>query len=191
MTNRNMILSGLFAALLAVSSQIYFPLPFSPVPHTLQILFVFLAGILLGGRWGLTSVVIWIMLGVFGLPVFAQGKAGIATLFYPTGGFLFGFAVCAYLVGRLTAGNQLTVPKVTAIMLLGLAVTYAIGLAGFMISFQYVLHKPMTWEQAVMLTVVPFAPFDAFKALAAAFLGVRVRQVLHAQGFSSIAKTTR
>lgn len=178
MTNRNMILTGLFAALLAVSSQIYFPLPFSPVPHTLQILFVFLAGILLGGRWGLTSVAIWIMLGVFGLPVFAQSKSGIINLFYPTGGFLIGFMVCAYLVGRLTSRSELKVANVTAIMFLGLAITYVIGLAGFMLSFQFVLQKPMTWEQAIMLTVVPFAPFDALKALAAAFLGVRVRQAL-------------
>jgi len=122
------------------------------------------------------------MLGIFGLPVFAQGKAGIITLVYPTGGFLIGFMACAYLVGRLAETPDLTWPKAMGIALLGLTVTYVIGLVGFLFSFAYVLQKPMTWQQAVLITVVPFVPFDIIKAGTAAFLGVKVRQALKRTG---------
>lgn len=181
---RNMILAGLFAALIAISSQVSITLPPNPVPHTLQVLFVLLAAIVLGGRWGFTSVLVWVLLGVFGLPVFTQGKAGAAVLLGPTGGFLVGFILCAFLVGWLTERASAGFGKTFAIMLLGLAVAYAIGLAGFMASFALFLHKPMTWGQAVTFTVVPFLPFDIVKTLAAAYIGVRLRRALARAGYS-------
>lgn len=175
---RNMILSSLFAALITVSSQIAFPLPFSPVPHTLQVLFVMLSGILLGTRWGAVSVGIWVLLGVFGLPVFAQGKAGLPVLVGPTGGFIAGFGFCTALVGWITARCSLTYLKVFISMLLGLTVLYALGLLGFMASFKWFLHKTMTFQQGFLLVVMPFFPFDVFKIALAAFLGVRVKRAL-------------
>lgn len=173
---REMIIASLFAALLAVSSQL--SILIGPVPHTLQILFVLLAGVVLGPRWGITSVFVWILLGVFGLPVFAQGKAGAAVLVGPTGGFLFGFALCAYVTGWMTEKGDLTYWRVLVIMSIGLVIVYAVGLAGFMASFTYFLHKPMTWYNAFALSVAPFLPFDAIKMLIAVYLGVRVRKAL-------------
>ena len=75
MATRSMILAGLFAALIAISSQ--FSIFIGPVPHTLQIIFVLLAGLVLGDRWGLAAVGVWVALGLLGLPVFAQGRAGL------------------------------------------------------------------------------------------------------------------
>lgn len=178
-----MILAGLFAALIAISSQVSITLPPNPVPHTLQVLFVLLAAVVLGGRWGFTSVLVWVLLGVFGLPVFTQGKAGAAVLLGPTGGFLVGFIICAYLVGWLTERSSAGFGKTFAIMLLGVAVAYAVGLAGFMASFALFLHKPMTWGQAVTFTVVPFLPFDIVKTLAAAYVGVRLRRAMAKAGY--------
>ena len=86
MSLRNKMLVSLFAALLCVSSHVV--LPIGPVPVTLQVLFVLLAGAVLGAEMGALSVVIWIMLGAFGLPVFAGGKAGPMVLIGPTGGYL-------------------------------------------------------------------------------------------------------
>ncbi len=179
---RNMIITSLFAALLAVSSQVAIP---GPVPHTLQIVFVLLAGVVLGPRWGFVSVVIWVMLGIFGLPVFAQGKAGLAVLAGPTGGFLVGFMACAWLVGRFASKGE-TFLQTLGIMLAGLFVVYALGLAGFMASFAWFLNKPMTWEKAASVAVLPFLPFDALKTLAAAYLGVRIRRALHKAGLSIV-----
>lgn len=181
MSIRNMALAGLFASLLAVSSQISIPL--GPVPHTLQIFFVLLAGLLLGGRWGFASIGVWIALGVFGLPVFAQGKAGIAVLAGPTGGFLIGFAMCALVVGKLTEGTDNGYFRTLAIMLAGLALVYVIGLIGFMLSFEYFLHKPMTVEKAVTIAVAPFLLFDIVKTAMAAYLGNKVKRALERAGY--------
>lgn len=182
MSIRNMALAGLFASLLAVSSQISIPL--GPVPHTLQIFFVLLAGLLLGGRWGFASVGVWIALGVFGLPVFAQGKAGIAVLAGPTGGFLVGFAMCALVVGKSTEGAEKGYFRTLAIMLAGLTLVYVIGLIGFMLSFEYFLHKPMTVEKAVAIAVAPFLPFDIVKTAMAAYLGNKVKRALERAGYN-------
>lgn len=181
MSIRNMTLAGLFASLLAVSSQISIPL--GPVPHTLQIFFVLLAGILLGGRWGFASVAVWIALGVFGLPVFTQGKAGLAALAGPTGGFLIGFALCAFFVGKSMERSNSGYFRTFAIMLAGLAIVYAVGLSGLMLSFQYFLHKPMTLEKAVAIAVAPFLLFDIVKAAMAAYLGNKVKRALERAGY--------
>jgi len=180
LATRYMALTGVFAALISLSSQVSIP---GPVPHTLQIFFIMLAGLILGGRWGFTSVVVWVLLGAFGLPVFAQGKAGVAHLLGPTGGFLLGFALCALLVGRLTERSSPAYGKTLAFMLLGLAVVYIVGLLGFMASFAFFLHKPMTLDRAAALAVLPFVPFDLIKTLMAAYIGVKVRQALIRAGY--------
>ncbi len=180
---RNMILAGLFASMLAISSQVSLLLPLSPVPHTLQIMFILLAGAVLGCRWGGTSAVVWVLLGVFGLPVFHQGKAGAVHLLGPTGGFLIGFILCAFLVGRLTERSDNTLVKTALIMYGGLAVVYLVGLVGFMASFAFFLHKPMTWGQATTLAVLPFLPYDIVKTFIAAYIGVRVKKALIRAGY--------
>ncbi len=180
---RNMILAGLFAALIAISSQVSIVLPPSPVPHTLQVPFVLLAGLVLGGRWGAVSVLVWVLLGVFGLPVFAQGKAGAAVLLGPTGGFLFGFMLCAYLVGRLTERAADGAGRTFAYMMAGLLVAYGVGMLGFMANFAFFLNKPMTWEKAAALTVAPFLPYDIVKTLIAAYVGARVKRALARAGY--------
>lgn len=180
MKTRNLILTGLFAALIALSSQV--TIPIGPVPHTLQIFFVLLAGVILGSRWGFTSVVIWVLLGVFGLPVFAQGKAGLAVLAGPTCGFIFGFMAAAFLVGWLAENSTLTTGRIAIYMLTGLTVVYIIGVGGFLVSFKYFLNKPMTLKAAVGVAVLPFMPFDIVKALMAAYIGTRVRQALIRSG---------
>lgn len=180
MSTRNMILAGLFAALLALSSQV--SIPIGPVPHTLQIFFVLLAGIVLGSRMGAISVAVWVMLGAFGLPVFAQGKAGVAVLVGPTGGFLAGFIMAAFIVGWLTENSKLTSGRAAIYMLTGLVVAYIIGVVGFIVSFKYFLSKPMTLKTAVSVAVAPFLPFDVIKTLMAAYIGTKVRQALIRSG---------
>jgi biotin transport system substrate-specific component len=152
------------------------------VPHTLQIFFVLLAGVVLGSRLGFISIVVWAMLGAFGLPVFAQGKAGLAVLAGPTGGFLIGFMVAAFLVGWFAENSKLTTGRIAIYMLTGLLAAYIIGVGGFMASFKYFLNKPMTLETAVSVAVAPFLPFDIVKALKAAYIGTRVRQALIRSG---------
>ena len=88
--------------IIAISAQITINLPFSPVPITGQTLAVLLAGLILGKNLGAASVAAYLAQGAAGLPFFAGGKSGLATLFGPTGGYLFGFLAAVYIVGMLS-----------------------------------------------------------------------------------------
>ena len=99
LSTRQMILISLFAALTAVGA--FISIPIYPVPLTLQTLFTLLAAMTLGSVMGASSQIIYVLLGVIGLPVFAGFKAGIGILFGPTGGFLFGFIISAYIIGKI------------------------------------------------------------------------------------------
>lgn len=179
---RKKMLVSLFASLLCVSS--YIVLPIGPVPVTLQVLFVLLAGALLGAEMGALSVVIWILLGVFGLPVFAGGKAGPLVLLGPTGGYLFGFIVCAWIVGTMTRSQNQSCLRTGTAMLLGIIAAYAFGLAGFMASFAFFLQKPMTLQQAVSLSVLPFVPFDLVKVALGAWMAPILLSALERAGLA-------
>ena len=99
-TTMLLTMAALLCALCAVLSQIQIPIP--PVPISLSLLAVHLCGALLGRRWGAAAVCCYLALGAAGLPVFAGFAGGVSVLFGPTGGFLFGYILCAWLVGRLT-----------------------------------------------------------------------------------------
>lgn len=96
----SLVMIAMFAALTAIGAFIKVPLPV--VPFTLQIVFVLLAGSLLGSRNGLLSQSVYIGIGLVGLPVFTQG-GGITYVLQPTFGFLIGFAMAAYVVGWILA----------------------------------------------------------------------------------------
>ena len=119
MKTKNLILCALFVALIAVGAFIRIPIPV--VPFTLQTLFTMMAGLLLGGKLGAVAVAVYIALGLFGLPVFAEG-GGLAYILKPSFGYIIGFAVGAYATGviankvpspgykRLLAANYLNDP---------------------------------------------------------------------------------
>lgn len=171
-----MILAAFFTALLCISS--YIIIPIGLVPHSMQIAFIFLTGLILGKKWGSVSVLVWFMLGCIGLPVFAGGKAGITTFIGPTGGFLVGFLLSAYLIGFF-AERGLTKFKLTFIVfMLGLLVVYIVGTIGFVLSMKYVLNKPLAWDVAIKMVVIPFLPFDVIKAVMATYIGLKVKRAI-------------
>ena len=99
---KDLVLAALFAALSVVMTIfVSIPLPFSPVPLTGQTFVVMLAGAMLGSRRGALSQLIYILLGAAGLPVFSGGMGGIGVLVGPRGGFLLGFVIGAYIIGKL------------------------------------------------------------------------------------------
>jgi biotin transport system substrate-specific component len=186
-STRNLMLTGLFTALMIISS--YIVVPIGPVPITLQTFVVLLAGMLLGARLGLLSMACWILLGCVGLPVFNQGQAGAVMLVGPTGGFIISFAVMAWLVGYLT--ENFPTEKIwlnAAYVVVAVLVCYILGLLGFMASFTFFLGKPMTWGKAFSLSVVPFLPFDIIKACLASFIGIKVRNALLLAGLLTKTK---
>jgi len=152
-------LVALFSLVITLAAQIAIPLPFTPVPVTLQTLAVLLAGALLGPRRGALAVLAYIGEGLAGLPVFAGGKAGIAHLLGPTGGFLAGFVAAAFLVGLLAWRGWTRKPLAAVFALsLGNACLYVPGLAwlGLFVGYPRVLS----------LGFLPFLPGDVLKIAA-------------------------
>ena len=96
---RELVLVSLFAAITCILSIVSIPLPFTPVPITLQLLAVTMSSAVLGKRLGFYSQAVYTLLGAIGLPVFAGGKAGFSVLLGPTGGYIFGFMASAFVIG--------------------------------------------------------------------------------------------
>ena len=162
-----------FANLIAISARIAFPLPFSPVPVTGQTLAVLLAGLCLGSREGALAPLACIGEGLLGLPVFAGGRAGLAVLLGPTGGYLAGFVAAAFVVGWLAERNwsQRSVTLFAALAL-GTLTIYTFGaiwLAGFI---------PTGPGSVLAAGVLPFIPGDIAKALLAAATVPSARRLL-------------
>ncbi|MDO8735802.1 MAG: biotin transporter BioY [Thermoleophilia bacterium] len=98
---RDLIAVAFFAALITVGAWISFPLPFSPVPIVLANLFVVLSGAILGKWLGPLSVVVYLLMGLAGIPVFANHMAGPSVIAGPTGGYLIGYVLASFVTGLL------------------------------------------------------------------------------------------
>ena len=123
---RELILCGLFTALTAVGAFIKIPVPVCP--FTLQLLFTTLAGLLLGARLGLVAVAVYLVLGLLGVPVFTQG-GGPGYILQPTFGYLIGFALGAWLTGKIARSvPNPSLKRILAANFAGLAVVYALGM---------------------------------------------------------------
>jgi len=166
-TTRNMVLVGLFAALTAIGAWIRIPI--APIPFTLQMLFVLLSGIILGPLYGALSQIVYVLLGLVGLPVFAGGTSGFGILFGPTGGYLFGFIIGAYLVGKLNQVLKDTFVRNLISMFSGIVVIYLLGM------IQLAVVANLSLEKAFLGGVLPFMAFDLIKAMIAAIIAQRLQ----------------
>ena len=174
---RSLVLCALMAALTAICSQIQIPLPM--VPINLALFAVHLSGALLGWKYGALSMVVYALLGVIGVPVFAGFGSGPAVLFGKTGGYILGYILCALIVGALSRKFAFNFKTLCLSMVLGVAVCYAFGTIWFMAVTGLNLATSMSY------CVIPFLPGDAVKILLAAFLALRLRKPLAAQGFAA------
>ena len=151
-------------ALTAAAAQVSAPLPFTEVPFTLQPMVVLLAGLALGPRLGLASQVLYLALGIAGLPVFAASATlplGALRLLGPTGGYLMAYPFAACLTGVLAErGFDRRYLTSIAAMLAGLAIIYGCGVAWLGLSVGF--------TQALALGVLPFVAADLLKLVAAA-----------------------
>lgn len=150
-----------FAAAVAAASQIAIPLPFTPVPVTLQPMFVILAGMCLGPVAGAGSMLLYLAAGAAGLPVFTPlGAPGIARFFGPTGGYLIAYPAAAFVAGFLTRRTATLGGRWLA-GALGMVVIFVGGIAQLSL-----LNASVT--RAIALGVTPFAALDLVKAFVAA-----------------------
>ncbi|AOQ22643.1 Biotin transporter BioY [Moorella thermoacetica] len=179
MRTRDIALVALFAALVAVLAQVSIPLPFTPVPITGQVLGVLLTGAILGKNKGALAMLVYLLLGLIGLPVFARGGAGLAVFASPSGGYLWGYPIGVYIMGMIleTGRGEPGYPRLIAGMLLCLVVVYLLGT----LQLTAILHVNLV--KGLFLGVIPFIPLDLAKLVVAALAGRQVRRALRQAGF--------
>lgn len=160
---RDAVLVVAAAALTATAAQVSFVLPWTDVPYTLQTGAVLLSGTALGARRGLLAMLLYLAAGSIGLPVYQDGASGVAQLLGFTGGYLAGFAVAAWLVGRLAERRwDRSIVRSALLMVLGTLVIYAIGVPVLL----FVTGMPLT--TALVQGAVVFVPWDLAKIVVAA-----------------------
>ena len=190
-----MVECSLFASVLCVLSPFTVPVPMSPVPLSLAVFVVYLAAVLLGAKQSVWCVVIYLLLGTVGLPVFSGFSGGIGVLLGPTGGYLIGYVPCALLVGWLgkakkdgsrkefTKGfaensighfSKRRFVKYVLAMAVGTLVCYIVGTMWFLL----VMGGSYTITQALLVCVVPYIFFDLVKILAAAAVAEPAGRIL-------------
>ena len=167
-----MMTTALFAAIIAVLAQITIPLPL--VPITGQTLAIGLAATILGAKYGTLSVLIYLLMGAIGLPVFAQMSGGLGILFGPTGGFLVAFIPTAYVIGLYLEKRGFTLKNAIIANIIGTFISLIIGT----VWLKSVVA--LTWTAAFISGFYPFIIVGILKATLAAWAGIVVRQRLSA-----------
>jgi biotin transport system substrate-specific component len=149
------------ALIVALCAQVYIPV--QPVPFTGQTFGVLVVGGALGFRRGALALLLYLAIGAIGLPVFAEGKHGLAILGGPTAGYLIGFVVSAAVVGRLAElGWDRRLPGALAMMAIGTVIIYAIGVPWLKVSLG------LSWEDAISGGMTKFLVWDTAKLVVAA-----------------------
>lgn len=167
---RSMIVTALFAAIIGVLAQITIPLPH--VPITGQTLAIGLAATILGSRYGTLSVLLYLIIGSAGVPVFAEFSGGISKLIGPTGGFLVGFIPATFIIGFYMEKFGFSFKNAMIANTIGMIITLAFGTTWLKISADY------TWVQALAFGFTPFLFVGLIKAALASWVGIIIRKRL-------------
>lgn len=172
MKARDMILIALFTALTAIGAFIKIPIP--PVPITMQLAFVVYAGIFLGARKAMMSQLLYLLIGLIGIPIFTYG-GGITYIFQPTFGYLIGFLLCATVIGfGVDRMGKVTFLGLFAWSILGLALVYVIGVLYLYGIVNVYFGQVMTMTAALKVGLLPFILKDLIVLVIVAWTAVRV-----------------
>lgn len=169
---RMMIVTALFAAIIGVMAQLTIPLPY--VPITGQTLAIGLAATILGARFGTISVILYILIGATGVPVFAEFSGGLSKLVGPTGGYLVGFIPTAYVIGLFMEKTSFTVKNALIANVIGMFITLTFGTLWLSVA------AGLSLTAAIAGGFTPFIVVGLIKAALASWIGILVRNRLAA-----------
>jgi biotin transport system substrate-specific component len=155
---------ALFAMLTAVGAYVRIPLPFTPVPITMQVMFVLLCGAALGPVYGTMAQALYVFIGILGLPAFSALGGGFSYFLGPTGGYIFGFVVAQVVVGSIISkrgSENASFLRVCLAMAAGLAVIHLFG------ALHLKTFLSASWTVTLSAGFIPFIFIDALKAASA------------------------
>lgn len=162
---------ALMVAMNCVSAYIIIPLPFSLSPLALQTLIVNLTGYVLNAKQAFMTMLVYLLVGLAGVPVFTGGSAGPGKLFGPTGGYIIGFLVTAVFLAYFK-GEKYNFKRYALLgCVIGIPLIYVFGVV------QLKLITSMGWDKAIMTGALPFIPLDIVKCLAAAVIAGPINRI--------------
>ena len=162
---------ALMVAMNCVSAYIIIPLPFSLSPLALQTLIVNLTGYVLNAKQAFMTMLVYLLVGLAGVPVFTGGSAGPGKLFGPTGGYIIGFLFTAVFLAYFR-GEKYSFKRYALLgFVIGIPLIYVFGVV------QLKLITGMGWDKAIMTGALPFIPLDIVKCLAAAVIAGPINRI--------------
>ena len=172
-TTKEMVLVALFTALTAIGA--FLSIPLGNVAITLQSMFTILAGLLLGPKLGALSQLIYVLLGLAGVRIFAGFTGGPQTIFSPSFGFLVGFIFAAYVVGKIAhSGKGLSFKRIFVATLFGTLIIYLFGVPYMHLILNNVLGNPISFSQSIKVGCLIFLPGDFLKAIISSLVATKV-----------------
>ena len=191
--NKVIIVISFFTALTAIGAYIKIPLPHIPI--TLQTFFVLMSGNLLGFKFGTISQILYLILGLIGIPIFAYG-GGPGYIFQPTFGYLLGYPLCAFTIGMLlklfsSHSERISTSKKKLFIIfllsdfIGILVIFIFGLVYLYINLKFglyfrldqLLSANLNWEDSIKAVLLIFLPIDTVKAILASWLTVNLKKL--------------
>lgn len=182
-STKEITLVSLFTALTAIGAGI--SIPIGEVPITMQTLFVLLSGIILGPKLGALSQIIYIMLGLVGIPIFAGFTGGAQSVMKPSFGFIIGFVFAAYIVGKITHTSEgLSSKKIWIGSLMGTIVIYLFGLPYMYYMLNIIMAKNLGFYAILKGGCLLFLPGDLIKLVVASVVSVKILPILHRESLN-------
>lgn len=193
-STRDMAIVSLFAVLTGVGAMIRIPLPFSPIPMTLQTAMVFFAGTFLGSRRASLAMTMYMAMGLIGLPVFTQG-GGFHNIMTPSFGFIIGFIPASWIIGKvceLTGSNGQKTSRYAELIaaafrasacFLGFLAYNVVGVLWLHMNINYLIGRETTLYQSITMGLLPFIVPDMLKLGAVVVLTTLVRARVKESGF--------
>lgn len=175
LNTRDMVLSAMFIALITIGAFIKVPVP--NMPFTLQFLFTNLAGIILGANLGGLSVLIYVLAGLIGIPVFTTG-GGPGYIFYPTFGFLIGFILGTYISGKFLENREFNKKNIFLASIINLLIVYALGMIHYYFISNFYSDSPIGVGALFLYCFVLAAPGDLFLCFISASVGQKVNSAI-------------
>ena len=164
---------GIFAALTAIGA--FISLPIGPVPISLQTFFVLLSGIILGSRKAMFSQIVYVILGLIGLPIFAGFSGGLQTIFKPSFGFIIGFIIAAYVVGKISERKSNSIKNMSIAVITGSLIMYVVGIPYMYYILNIILSKSLDIIQIMKIGMFMFIPGDIVKAIVVVLIGKKLQ----------------
>ncbi len=177
MKSKNITLVALFTALTAIGAFISIPL--GPVPITLQSFFVILSGILLGPKLGALSQVLYIFLGLIGIPIFSGFSGGLQHILKPSFGFIIGFVFAAYIAGKIShPSSNISSAKIWISSTIATLIIYLFGLPYMYYVLNVIMGSALSIRDIIYMGCILFLPGDILKIIVSSIIGMKILPIM-------------